>query len=276
MPIIAPHHRPGGPFPPKAPYDLQCAWPDDCMVQWGGRGIVLSDNGARGTAFFEAFPAGKGFFRGEGKTVAEAEAACFKKWKAFSVCDHQWGRGFIVQTKGVKFKHGRMRPKLRGKTNYTNGGAICKKCKAFATVFHPVHELGKCKQGPTIHCLTNAAEGGLRPSGSRYDDARWKKYTRDSELRLRLAGVDLPETPVTPSTLDIFDDPNLDPYAVACRQAVVNWYLAQGETPAKKVGGLMQGLFDTFERRTMERLVEDEVTYRAAKDAPNEENACDH
>jgi len=232
------------------------------MVQWGGRGIVLSDNGARGTAFFEAFPAGKGFFRGEGKTIGEAEAACFKKWKAFSVCDHQWGRGFIVETKGVKFKHGQMRPKLRGKTNYTNGGAICKKCKAFATVFNPVHSLGKCMEGPSIHCLTLAAEGGLRPSRAGRDEARMIKYTRESELRLRRVGVDLPETPKTPSPFGIFDDPNLDPYAVACRRAVVEWYVAHQKALAKTKGSILQGFFDGLEQRTMDRLVEEESRYR--------------
>ena len=275
MPIIAPHHLPGGPFPPKAPYDLQCAWPHDCMVQWGGQGIVLSDNGARGTAFFEAFPAGKGFFRGEGKTIEEAEAACFKKWKAFSVCDHQWGRGFIVETKGVKFKHGRMRPKLRGKTYYTNGGAICKKCKAFASVFNPVHSLGKCMDGPSIHSLTNAAEGGLRPSRSGRDEASWAKYARESELRLRRAGIDLPETPDTPSPLGLFDDPNLDPYAVACRRAVVTWYVAHREALAKNNGSLLQGFFESLEQRTMERLVEEESSYRAELEEPTVKDALD-
>lgn len=243
MPIIAPHHLPGGPFPPKAPYDLQCAWPDDYMVQWGGQGIVLSDNGARGTAFFEAFPAGKGFFRGEGKTIEEAEAACFKKWKAFSVCDHQWGRGFIVETKGVKFKHGRMRPKLRGKTYYTNGGAICKKCKAFASVFNPVHSLGKCMDGPSIHSLTNAAEGGLRPSRSGRDEASWAKYARESELRLR--------------------------------RAVVTWYVAHREALAKNNGSLLQGFFESLEQRTMERLVEEESSYRAELEEPTVKDALD-
>jgi len=262
MPIIASHHRRGTPLSTQNDYTPACAWPDDCTVQWGGRGIVISEDSVRGTAFFEAFPAGKGFFRGEGKSVQEAEAACYVKWVAFSLCDHQWGRGFIVQSRGVKFKNGRMRPKLRGKTNYTNGGAICKKCKAFATMFEPVHKLGSCKEGPSIHDLTTIAEGGLRPLSPLYQSKDLAKWSRKSELRLRLAGVDLPQTPDTPSKLSIFDDPNLDPYNVACRKAVVAWYIENRDAFAKKPGRAMQGFFDAFEQRTMDRLVEAEQSYQ--------------
>lgn len=262
MPIIAPHHRRASPLSTRNDYTPVCAWPDDCTVQWGGRGIVISEDSVRGTAFFEAFPVAKGFFRGEGKSVEDAEAACFKKWAAFSICDHKWGRGFIVESRGVEFKHGRMRPKLRGKTHYTNGGAICKKCKAFASMFKPVHALCSYKAGPSIHDLTLAAEGALRPASPAYQSKDLNKWARKSELLLRLAGVDLPETPDTPSQLDIFDDPNLDPYNVECRRAVVSWYVENREALAKTPGKMMQGFFDTLEQRSMERLVEEEQGYR--------------
>ncbi len=270
MPIIASHHRRGSTLSTKNKYEPSCAWPVDCTVQWGGSGIVISENGVRGTAFFEAFPKDKGFFRGEGKTVTEAEADCFEKWRKFSVCDHQWGRGFIVTKRSVEMKRGLLRPKLRGKTNYTNGGALCKKCNAFATMFKPVHTLGSCKKGPSVHDLTMAAEGRLRPVEERPDSSDMAKYDRASELRLRLAGVDLPPTPDTPSTRGLFEDPNLDPYTVACRKAVVNWYVEHRVTLAKNTGTMLMELFEGFEQRSLDRLVEEERSYRSAQEIGKE------
>lgn len=101
-------------------YVPSCAWPEKCYVQWGGTGLVLGETSYR-TAFFEAFPGdGAGsYIRGEGKSIAEAEQKAFARYLRESGCAHRWGR-----------------------RDYLNGGAICYGCKAFKTVFKPVHVLG--------------------------------------------------------------------------------------------------------------------------------------
>ncbi|RWX78250.1 hypothetical protein EPK99_06335 [Neorhizobium lilium] len=87
-------------------------WPGDTLVQWGGNGLVLGKD-CYTTAFFEAFPdkkitAGGGFIRGEGKTIEEAEADAFAQFQKESSCRHLWGR-----------------------EHYTNGGQLCRHCRAF-------------------------------------------------------------------------------------------------------------------------------------------------
>jgi hypothetical protein len=260
MPIIAPQHKGSN---PKDPYDPACDWPEDCTVQWGSRGIVLSEDGARGTAFFEAFPKGPGFFRGEGGNLAEAEKNCFEKYARFAVCDHQWSRGFKVEKRSTKLKHGVERSKLRGKTAYTNGGAICKKCKAFASMFKPITTLGDWKMGPSVHDLTMAAEGWLRPPpGS--SDGKSRAYAWKSELRLRAAGIDLPPTPDTPAEGGMFSEP--DAYEIACRSAVVEWYTANRDSLEVDGENSMSGLFTALDFRTMDRLVLEDLEYKASQD----------
>lgn len=93
-------------------YQPRHEWPGDTLVQWGGRGVVLGKNPYT-TAFFEAFPdkkvtAGGGFIRGEGKTIEEAEDAAFAQFTRETSCQHLWGR-----------------------EHYTNGGQLCRHCRAF-------------------------------------------------------------------------------------------------------------------------------------------------
>jgi hypothetical protein len=265
VPIIASHHRSGSPLSRNNDYTPSCNWPDDCMVQWGGSGVVLSEDGGRLTAFFEAFPKGPGFFRGEGKTIPDAEKDCFEKWSRFAKCDHAWGRGFHVTSRSVEKKHGKERPKLRGKTHYTNGGAICKKCKAFASMFKPVVTLGAWRAPPSIHALTSAAEGELQPNAREMNDPKLMQYIRHTELKLRMVGIKLPPMPEGPSTRSIFDPLEDDPYALACRAAVVDWYVDHHmETPENPLGS-MDSLFSALDHRTMKRHVEDEMEYRAKK-----------
>ena len=115
---IAPHHRPGTAehdlserIRPSPAYQPQCAWPDDCTVQWG-HGIVPA------VPFFEAFPKGT-FIRGEGADIAEAERKAFAKYQRDLACDHVWGR---------------QRP---GGALYTNGAAFCRKCGGFRGSMFP-------------------------------------------------------------------------------------------------------------------------------------------
>lgn len=82
-------------------------WPDDILVQGGGNGVVIqrSTGGSYRTAFVEAFPGGT-FLRGEGKTIADADDACWAQYVKFGQCEH-----------------GPYEPR-----SYTNGCGFCVKC----------------------------------------------------------------------------------------------------------------------------------------------------
>lgn len=123
--------------------DYAClkTWPQDCMVQCGGRGLVfpgghlekvlskktkdplkgltdaIADTDTYETAFFEAFPNNPStFIRGEGKTIEDAEASAWKQFQKFSAC------------KGHEYE----------KRGYKNGAGFCKNCGMFKSkVFEP-------------------------------------------------------------------------------------------------------------------------------------------
>jgi len=135
-------------------YKPQYEWPDDCMVQWGGNGIVLSsksfekvfdlDNNAfeemdkatedpktYRTSFFESFPRDPDtFIRGEGKTIADAETDAWKKFQKYQGCqEHEFER--------------------RG---YTNGGGFCKHCNMWKSkAFKPTTLCYYCGEPTTYH-----------------------------------------------------------------------------------------------------------------------------
>lgn len=122
-------------------------WPADCFIQGGGDGIVLQSGsmnaaladpeqgveavaaalgltnptGSYRTAFFEAFPKRPiTFLRGEGKTLTEAEDACWRDWQQVLACP------------GHEFE----------RRHYRTGSGICKHCgmfssSAFATTIDP-------------------------------------------------------------------------------------------------------------------------------------------
>lgn len=158
---IAEHHRPGHwQYGVEPPYQATKPWPEKCCVQWGGRGVVISKSGNYQTAFFEAFPGNNagGFIRGEGAAVEEAEAAAFAKYERQVGCVHRWGRG-----------------------KYLNGGAHCYRCKAFKTVFQPVHVLGEWRK--PINKMENEMLD-MPPM-----DQRGVEYRRKLRIRKRLFGV---------------------------------------------------------------------------------------
>ena len=206
MPIIASHnrtYRSEGHVPSET-------WPEDCEVQWGGSGLVIRrDGGAYGTAFFEAFPSGGGFFRGEGPDIAAAEADCLGKYLRFSRCDHLWGRG-----------------------RYTNGGAICRRCGAFMTLFRPIPRLGAFRDPISVTELDLAMDGYCRPNpADRFQTRLW--------LRLTRAGIRLPE-------------PGRTDYGSACREAVLSWYRENRSRVRREGDGGMSGLFDALALRRLE------------------------
>jgi hypothetical protein len=171
---IAPQHVPGTDAHKlsalmglETPYEPSCAWPEDCRVQWG-HGIVPA------TPFFEAFPAGS-FIRGEGATIAEAEAKAFADYQRTIGCDHVWGRHRPGTT-----------------TTYTNGAAFCRKCGGFkASMVPPLRASGWWRKP-----LSRMERDHLRSMEEDHDlnEIMDRKYPDDKEgrakskriLRLRL------------------------------------------------------------------------------------------
>lgn len=224
MPIVASQHK--WKDSDHRPLDT---WPEDCHVQWGGRGVVLSDKpgGSYNTAFFEAFPKAGGFIRGEGPTIAEAEAKAFEQYQRSAACDHLWSRG-----------------------KYTNGGAICRRCKGFQSVFEPIVRLGGFREPLNPSSLNLIAEGYIRP---RAGDTKQSNYARRTWLKARVMGIDLPDFDSAPPAPMGFEE---DDYARACRKAVVSFLrenldLLEGERP----GGL-EGLFSSRHLISLKRVLE--------------------
>jgi len=224
MPIIASQHK----WKDKE-HVPSADWPEDCLVQWGGRGVVLLEAPGKsyGTAFFEAFPKSGGFIRGEGPTITEAEAKALEKFRRESACTHLWGRD-----------------------RWTNGGAICRKCKAFQTVFAPIVKLGAWKDPLTATELDFIASGYLRREKG--DNPR---YLRRIALKAAAAGILLPEPPAAGEEAPgLFDPP--DAYILACRRAV-RARLAELLPPREEATADLTRLFDRMHRRSLERLMED-------------------
>lgn len=149
-PRIAPHHiTETDPYRPKRP------WPDNVMVQWGGQGLVM-DIHPYSTAFFEAFPdtgsGAGGFIRGEGKTLEAAEDDAFAQFSRENSCNHLWGR-----------------------EHYTNGGQLCRHCRAFRIGAKPVVSLGEWRK--PIEWYLEYAMDGHRP------------YARKLRLRASIFGI---------------------------------------------------------------------------------------
>lgn len=225
MPIIMPHHA----WKDRShrPSD---DWPPDCQVQWGGEGIVLSRSAEapRRTAFFEAFPATGGFIRGEGATIADAERAALRKFRLESVCDHRWAR-----------------------RDYTNGGAICQRCRGFKIAFKPIVRLGGFREPVSATALSLLADGHVRPDA---DDPARNRRMRRIWLMARRMGIELPEQP-PPARPTYVEE---DDYALACRRAVRDWLIRSGSMPGRHQGAGIAGLFEGLSRWQLQDLMEED------------------
>ncbi len=212
MPIVQSHHE-------SDPWRPRKGWPDDARVQWGGAGLVLraaERGGSYGTAFFEAFPAGGGFIRGEGATLEDAEDEAFGAWLREDGCPgHRFGRG-----------------------RHANGGGTCRVCGAFrGRAFKPVHRLGAWRDPLNAIELQTIGMGGCVPWDP--SDPESRHHARELWLRARLAGIDLP--PVPEGRDAGFSD--------ACHRAVQDWVgprMGGGEEPgvgpADTLEGFMGGM----------------------------------
>jgi len=259
MPIIRPHHA-NDPWRPLKP------WPDDCVVQWGGSGLVLGEEASYSTAFFEAFPGDgtAGFIRGEGKTVGEAEAAAFASFERQSGCfragGHQWTRSLRKAAFEDRLRNGRRIPKV---ATYTNGGAFCLRCSAFETALQSIPQLGDWRKPLTHSELQSLMNGYARPNPdidagrSEAETRRTAAWRRRMELRARLFGIDLPDhrLPQYQRAAD-YSPFREDAYVKACRDAVVRFYLEAKEARSLK-GGVLEDFFDDMARRSIEAAVEE-------------------
>jgi hypothetical protein len=107
----------------------------DLYIQGGVSGLVITndpDNPTYTTAFIEVFPEGS-FIRGEGATLEDADADCWKKFNALSECgEHEY--------------------EPRG---YTNGAGFCKKCRQFFGGVFTGEQLGQLCDTCGVGCLSH-------------------------------------------------------------------------------------------------------------------------
>lgn len=247
MPVIRPQHE-------KETWRPLLAWPDDCVVQWGGRGVVLGRERSYGTAFFEAFPGdgSAGFIRGEGRTVEEAEADAFASYSRHAGCardgGHRWTRSRRLSATEPRERNGRKVPRLN---TYLNGGTFCLRCGAFQTTMRPVHVLGHWREPLSATELEAIASGMTRPmAATDRDGAAW---SRRLHLRGRLNGLDLPD----PASLGNRDARRsvleTDAFIESCERAVGAHY-ASLRAPEPEDAGSIGAFFDAMARRGLERL----------------------
>lgn len=116
--------KPGDRIPRGGDAVLAHEWPEDCAVQGGTKGLVISAKGNYRTAFFEAFPTNPStFLRGEGETVEAAEEAAWQKWQRILNCPN--GGVHEYETRG-----------------YKNGCGFCKHCGLFTSGVFDLAEIG--------------------------------------------------------------------------------------------------------------------------------------
>lgn len=151
-----------------------------------------------------------------------------------------------------RLRHGKQ---VRKVSVYTNGGAFCLRCGAFKTAFRPVHDLDAWRAPLSYPEISMALGGYLRADSdllARMPDEerrRSENYRRRTWLRLRRAGVALPD-PGLPEFAEKASKPfEDDAYTVACRLAVARWYRDRARPAAS---GGVQGLFDQLSRRELD------------------------
>ena len=264
MPRIAAHHA-------NDPWRPILLWPETAYVQWGGRGVVFTEDGGYDTAFFEAFPdkdsGAGGFLRGEGKTLEEAEANCFRRYERQRACfeagGHRWTRARRLKPRGDGSDPRPRRGQATRVRVYSNGGCFCLRCGAFETVMPPIVPLGAWRAPLAIHELEAMASGGVRPAAweTTDDPKRWEKYRRRLALRAKLHGIELPDwrrpEHQGPAPGPFADDP----YQAACREAVLRHYAdqyqrlrAQADAHGISMDGFFQGVaVRLFHREAVER-----------------------
>lgn len=242
MPIIAKHHLPGHLLSTDVDYTPIRPWHDDTYVQWGGHGLVLSENSYT-TAFFEAFPKSGGFIRGEGATLEEAEEDAFKIFEREHACTHAWGR--------------------RG---YLNGAAKCVKCGSFKSQhFHEVALLGEWRKPLCSMQINSIMSGWLRDRENRPKERAdaIAKQNRTTWLRARQQGIKLPPIPNTPMTDAQFLEKEIDAYTQDCRLAVIEWLASPRCEADEATRRMTQMTIDSNKRQDERRAARAALTQAA-------------
>ena len=269
MPRISAHHR-NDDFKPSD------EWPDDCLVQWGRSGLVLSPTNSYTTAFFEAFPAdgSAGFIRSEGETLEEAERKGLESWRRKKACHdkdgHQWARGLRLSSFEDRKRKGTQVPKVK---TYTNGGCFCLKCKSFQTAMKPVHDLGSSRNPLNWAQIEFIMSGFLRPDRQSERDADSRKHLRKIALKAAVAGISLPD-PSEPEFEEPADPWAETPYELACQRAVAVWYREKKIEMEAPGMHSMEGLFNSLTRSRLDRLLQ-EVDERE-NEIPENDDADPH
>lgn len=156
-------------------------WPEDVAVQGGAHGAVFRSQDKGGnysTAFVEAFPPGT-FLRGEGKTISDAEEACWQKYLTHLACD---GNG----------QHGPYEPR-----GYENGAGYCTKCGSwFSGVCEPSQRVKDERQA----CQTVQDRWGDAVVSTR----KWSDLVADEAARIKAEreGTPIPEPTTEPPTAE--------------------------------------------------------------------------
>lgn len=118
----------------------------DVFVQGGEMGYVFDANGGYSTTAFVECATADTFLRGEGKTLAEADEACWAQLQAYLGCP------------GHEFE-----PRA-----YRNGGGICKHCATFRSGVFTAEQLG-------LHCST-CGVATFRTAGDKGDEPRCEAH----------------------------------------------------------------------------------------------------
>lgn len=238
-------------------------WPEDCLVQWGRSGLVLSKTNPYTTAFIEAFPAdgSAGFIRAEGDTLEEAERKGLESWKRKKACfdngGHRWARGLRLADFEDRKRKAVQIPKLN---TYTNGGCFCLGCMSFQTAMKPIHKLGAWREPLNYSQIDIIMSGMLKPDPQDKRDPNSKRLMRRIFLKAKVAGIDLPDSaaPELQERADDAADPWAEtPYELACQRAVADWYRVKKiEMEAPGIDS-MQSLFNSLTRSRLDRLLQE-------------------
>lgn len=112
----------------RTDHETQYPWPPSVFLQGGTSGVVFrKDWSTYQTAFVEAAPAGT-FLRGEGATVAEAEADCWEQYLRYVHCDND----------RTKPPYGQPWHGPYERRQYTNGSGFCTRCGIWMNRVLPV------------------------------------------------------------------------------------------------------------------------------------------
>jgi len=191
--------------------------------------------------------------------IAQIEQAMPQIWSAMVAQPER----FVIARIGP----GKADADFRIEGRYTNGGAICRHCGAFKTVFKPIVRLGAWRDPISVFELQSALLGPVHRDAA---DSREKKTDHRQMLRLRRAGIRLPSFSACRDEAQ---------YRDACRIAILSWYRQHMRSPATDAladvtqKSPLTDLFDGFMKRMLDaelREAEEEGLFTADQAGPEQ------